>query len=260
MWVWGGGRRGFSGHVRAVKGGVRLPHAAVPPPHGAARAALAIRASPAPPPFGCRFTPRGNSRVFSKRVTEGTLEPTAKDMVAFLEMERETAANIQVFARKIASPASWWGACKPAAPRPSPLRAMSEVKKLPPWAQPTMSEDLAAAAYPLRMMNSLTRTKVRGAGATQSGVSTLSSGGFHRRPTPSPPLPQTPFVPIEGRRVLWYMCGPTVYDVSHMGHARCVSWWCFVPCPFLPRTPPSHKPTPPPLPAPTFASTFCGAS
>ena len=28
------------------------------------------------------------------------------------------------------------------------------------------------------------------------------------------------FVPQEGRRVTWYNCGPTVYDASHMGHAR----------------------------------------
>jgi cysteinyl-tRNA synthetase len=30
------------------------------------------------------------------------------------------------------------------------------------------------------------------------------------------------FIPIDpqGRRVNWYTCGPTVYDMSHMGHAR----------------------------------------
>ncbi|KAH3890802.1 cysteine--tRNA ligase, cytoplasmic-like isoform X4 [Dreissena polymorpha] len=28
------------------------------------------------------------------------------------------------------------------------------------------------------------------------------------------------FVPQSGQRVLWYCCGPTVYDSSHMGHAR----------------------------------------
>lgn len=28
------------------------------------------------------------------------------------------------------------------------------------------------------------------------------------------------FVPQSGKRVLWYSCGPTVYDASHMGHAR----------------------------------------
>ncbi|CAH1954639.1 unnamed protein product [Acanthoscelides obtectus] len=28
------------------------------------------------------------------------------------------------------------------------------------------------------------------------------------------------FVPTSGNRVTWYSCGPTVYDASHMGHAR----------------------------------------
>lgn len=28
------------------------------------------------------------------------------------------------------------------------------------------------------------------------------------------------FVPNDGNNVLWYSCGPTVYDASHMGHAR----------------------------------------
>ena len=28
------------------------------------------------------------------------------------------------------------------------------------------------------------------------------------------------FVPQDGKRVTWYNCGPTVYDASHMGHAR----------------------------------------
>jgi len=28
------------------------------------------------------------------------------------------------------------------------------------------------------------------------------------------------FKPIDGNKVTWYNCGPTVYDASHMGHAR----------------------------------------
>ncbi|KAJ3300840.1 hypothetical protein HK104_000034 [Borealophlyctis nickersoniae] len=28
------------------------------------------------------------------------------------------------------------------------------------------------------------------------------------------------FIPEQGKRVSWYCCGPTVYDKSHMGHAR----------------------------------------
>jgi cysteinyl-tRNA synthetase len=31
---------------------------------------------------------------------------------------------------------------------------------------------------------------------------------------------KTPFVPLDGNRVGWYICGPTVYDSAHMGHAR----------------------------------------
>ena len=29
-----------------------------------------------------------------------------------------------------------------------------------------------------------------------------------------------PFIPIKGRQVKMYLCGPTVYDMSHVGHAR----------------------------------------
>lgn len=28
------------------------------------------------------------------------------------------------------------------------------------------------------------------------------------------------FKPLDGKKIRWYTCGPTVYDVSHMGHAR----------------------------------------
>eukprot|EP00967_Tisochrysis_lutea_P094351 scaffold137143_cov27-Tisochrysis_lutea.AAC.3 len=28
------------------------------------------------------------------------------------------------------------------------------------------------------------------------------------------------FIPRNGKKVLWYTCGPTVYDHCHMGHAR----------------------------------------
>jgi len=64
--------------------------------------------------------------------------------------------------------------------------------KMPYWyCPPIMSSPLQFwdRFFPLKIRNSLTRTKV-------------------------------PFVPKDPRRVLWYMCGPTVYDVSHMGHAR----------------------------------------
>lgn len=57
-----------------------------------------------------------------------------------------------------------------------------------------------------------------------------------KQPQWHPPAQQTPreglklynsltrsksaFVPMEGNKVTWYCCGPTVYDSSHMGHAR----------------------------------------
>jgi cysteinyl-tRNA synthetase len=34
------------------------------------------------------------------------------------------------------------------------------------------------------------------------------------------PGPAVPFVPKEEGKVSWYACGPTVYDLSHLGHAR----------------------------------------
>ncbi|PPQ84596.1 hypothetical protein CVT25_015799 [Psilocybe cyanescens] len=55
----------------------------------------------------------------------------------------------------------------------------------PPWSVPAKETEEPV----LRLYNSLTRTK-------------------------------TEFVPRIGRLVKWYNCGPTVYDASHMGHAR----------------------------------------
>lgn len=28
------------------------------------------------------------------------------------------------------------------------------------------------------------------------------------------------FIPMDGKTVKWYICGPTVYSHSHLGHAR----------------------------------------
>lgn len=33
------------------------------------------------------------------------------------------------------------------------------------------------------------------------------------------------FVPIDGNKVKMYVCGPTVYDYAHLGHARCYITW-----------------------------------
>ena len=59
------------------------------------------------------------------------------------------------------------------------------------WRAPPC-DDLSA--HPVFLYNSLTRSKSR-------------------------------LVPQRGRQLLWYMCGPTVYDSSHMGHAR--TYVCF---------------------------------
>ena len=58
----------------------------------------------------------------------------------------------------------------------------------PPWHQVVRPKS-GGAGPQLRVLNSLTGEKV-------------------------------PFIPREGNRVGWYMCGPTVYDACHMGHAR----------------------------------------
>jgi cysteinyl-tRNA synthetase len=39
----------------------------------------------------------------------------------------------------------------------------------------------------------------------------------HNSLKPGAPVP---FVPKEEGKVSWYACGPTVYDHSHLGHAR----------------------------------------
>ncbi|TDL29078.1 cysteinyl-tRNA synthetase [Rickenella mellea] len=59
----------------------------------------------------------------------------------------------------------------------------------PAWSQPDARPGLSIP--PIFIYNSLTRSK-------------------------------TPFVPVDpsGKRVVWYCCGPTVYDAAHLGHAR----------------------------------------
>ncbi|KAI9006865.1 tRNA synthetases class I (C) catalytic domain-containing protein [Hyaloraphidium curvatum] len=71
-----------------------------------------------------------------------------------------------------------------APPRARPP-AMSAALQQPPWLRPEPTTPLP----PLKVLNSLTRQK-------------------------------DDFVPLDGKRVKWYSCGPTVYDASHMGHAR----------------------------------------
>ncbi|OTF76029.1 hypothetical protein BLA29_012536, partial [Euroglyphus maynei] len=61
---------------------------------------------------------------------------------------------------------------------------MTEKRKQPEWKVPQTKDVLKLELY-----NSLTREK-------------------------------NEFVPISQHRITWYNCGPTVYDSSHMGHAR----------------------------------------
>ncbi|KAA8579341.1 hypothetical protein FQN60_010700 [Etheostoma spectabile] len=65
-----------------------------------------------------------------------------------------------------------------------PDSSMKGKRVQPPWSPPAGTE-----VPRLRLYNSLTRAK-------------------------------EPFVPQRGNKVTWYCCGPTVYDASHMGHAR----------------------------------------
>lgn len=64
-------------------------------------------------------------------------------------------------------------------------------RQQPSWRQPTIHPEASSRLPPLKVWNSLTRTK-------------------------------TPFIPLdsEGKKVTWYACGPTVYDDAHLGHAR----------------------------------------
>jgi cysteinyl-tRNA synthetase len=58
-----------------------------------------------------------------------------------------------------------------------------------PWSVPEIDKSTPIASGELLILNSLTGRK-------------------------------EPFVPTNARHVLWYTCGPTVYDSSHVGHAR----------------------------------------
>lgn len=72
-----------------------------------------------------------------------------------------------------------------------PSRAMATTsRQQPPWRKPSEPASDAKRTN-LRIYNSLTREK-------------------------------NPFIPLDpkGETVTWYACGPTVYDDSHLGHAR----------------------------------------
>lgn len=52
---------------------------------------------------------------------------------------------------------------------------------------------------------------------TFASISTMESLKVHNSLSPGQPVP---FEPIEKGKITWYACGPTVYDKSHLGHAR----------------------------------------
>ncbi len=90
-----------------------------------------------------------------------------------------------------------------------PLTRMAEGGKVtqPEWLKPVPKRSEPV----LKVYNSLTRSKVRAACCVSS------------ERAPDPERPQNDFIPLNGRRVDWYNCGPTVYDAAHMGHARWVA-------------------------------------
>lgn len=71
----------------------------------------------------------------------------------------------------------------------SAMAQSTSTRQQPPWLKPESKDKDKDSTSVLYLYNSLTRSK-------------------------------TPFIPINGRRVTWYTCGPTVYDASHIGHAR----------------------------------------
>jgi cysteinyl-tRNA synthetase len=82
--------------------------------------------------------------------------------------------------------------------------------QLPPWQPPTPS--VAPAAKPgLKLYNSLTRSKVN---FVPGGRDEAMDAAAAREDS----LPQG--AASNPNAVSWYCCGPTVYDKSHLGHAR----------------------------------------
>uniref|UniRef100_A0A9J8CTF7 Cysteine--tRNA ligase, cytoplasmic n=1 Tax=Cyprinus carpio carpio TaxID=630221 RepID=A0A9J8CTF7_CYPCA len=97
----------------------------------------------------------------------------------------------------------------------------------PPWSPPEGTDVSKLCLY-----NSLTRTKVQLIMSPLDATNASFVMGFivyvtsrqdtrhHSMLRGVTFLSHEVFVPQKGNRVLWYCCGPTVYDASHMGHAR----------------------------------------
>jgi len=97
--------------------------------------------------------------------------------------------------------------------------ASSQPQDAPKAAKPTQdSWRIPTPAFDepkIKVFNSLTRSKVRPHLSSAQPPRPLALADC------CPPQ-QVDFVPKKPGVVTWYNCGPTVYDASHMGHARCV--------------------------------------
>ena len=82
--------------------------------------------------------------------------------------------------------------------------ATTEKVQQPKWQVPVPAEQEPK----LKVWNSLTRTKV----CAITGMLCCNAYDIA--------CSQNEFMPMHGKRVDWYNCGPTVYDSAHMGHAR----------------------------------------
>lgn len=104
---------------------------------------------------------------------------------------------------------------------------------------PRTSPVLPSALAPLRSITSTSHTLFQMSSTTEAPKASSSTQPEWSQPAKIQEEPvlkvynsmtrnKDVFVPVNGRRVDWYNCGPTVYDSSHMGHARCVICrpWC----------------------------------
>ena len=79
----------------------------------------------------------------------------------------------------------------------------------------------SASAQKQKLEDGLCETCCPGNGYTTWHAPTQSrSEGPLRVNNSLVPDKTVPFAPRKGNKVQWYTCGPTVYDVAHMGHAR----------------------------------------
>jgi hypothetical protein len=100
---------------------------------------------------------------------------------------------------------------------------MEQERKQPQWQSPPATERAKLYVY-----NSLTSSKVRIIFISfQFGASFQLHSMIVQSFSPriffylnSYSSEQVPFYPVKGNTVTWYICGPTVYDSSHLGHAR----------------------------------------